>query len=250
MTNEKSEKATSVTGIVKALQEFQQACPAIKKDSTAVGTKYTYKYGSLPHVLEVIKPHMKKAGLTFTQPINFLEGQEFICTTLYHVTTGERIESLMLLPNFEFSNMNPIQSKGSVITYFRRYALMALLGIVAEEDDNDAQGEGKKKSAYASQKADEKPWLNPTTKGMVNVTWKKAVSYLAKDGTLEQIKAKYRISKTNEELLKNEALTFVEPSDVPEGDIGPGQSNINFEKQGPSGKDFPEGFDATESDIY
>lgn len=264
-----NEKETPITGIVKALFEFQQACPAIKKDSTAKGTKYTYKYGSLPHVLEVIKPHMKKAGLTFAQSITWREGAEFIYTTLYHVGTGEKLESKMLLPNYEFGNMNAIQSKGSVITYFRRYALMALLGIVAEEDDNDAQGEPKTKSgssrsaAKGSTKQGDKPWLNPKEGGKDNPIWLQAVKYLADGGTIEKVKSKYRISKANEEKILNDAMTFDDlPFDRQEAEQQEGDTtglpqtaiekgaNTDFDNQGPSGRDFPEDFDASEADIY
>lgn len=264
-----NEKAGSEKSIVEALAVFQQACPAIKKDSTATGTKYTYKYGSLPHVLETIKPHMKKAGLTFSQPIIWVDGIQFISTRLYHVESGERMESRMMLPEYEFAQMNAIQSKGSVITYFRRYALMSILGIVAEEDDNDAQGQGKANSgssrsaAKGSTKQGDKPWLNPKEGGKVNPIWTQAVKYLADGGTIEKVKTKYRISKANEEKILNDAMTFDDlPFDrqeaeqqegdatgLPQTDIERG-ANKNFDAQGPSGRDFPDGFDASEADIY
>jgi hypothetical protein len=203
-------------GIIKALGEFQQLCPAIKKDSSAnvttkKGDKYSYKYGSLPHVLEVIKPHLKKTELMYTQPIVYRDGLTFLYTTVYHIPTGEKIESKMLIPDVEFIGMNVFQSLGSGITYLRRYTLMAILGIVAEEDDNDAQGKAKPKGDKKAQTdVQEKPWLNPETGGMLNPTWAEAVRYLSQDGTMESIKGKYRISKVNEEKLKNEALEYVD----------------------------------------
>lgn len=197
-------------GIIKALGEFQQLCPAIKKDSEAKGQKFSYKYGSLPHVLEVIKPHLKKAGLTYTQPISWREGQQFLYTTVYHIASGEKIESKMLIPDAEFQGMNIYQSLGSGITYLRRYALMAILGIVAEEDDNDAQGKAKKTSQPKADAEPDKPWLNPEVGGMVNPVWAEAVRYLAGQGTLDQIKGKYKISKVNEEKIKNEAIEYEE----------------------------------------
>ncbi len=232
------EKETPITGIVKALAAFQAECPAIKKDSKAGSGNYSYKYGSLPHVLEVIKPHMKKAGLCFTQPIVTREGVEYILTIVYDVKTGEKLESKMELTKMEMKGMNVVQAKGSVITYLRRYALMSILGLVSEDDDTDAAGEEKKTSKGAAAPTTEtkdKPWLNPKIQGKTNHAWLKAVRFLAKDGTIEQVKTKYRISKANEQTLLNESMEYVEPV------VEPGEANTNFDQQ-PSGQEFPEGY--------
>ncbi len=236
-------------GIANALGEFQNACPAISKEKTAKGTKFSYKYGSLPHILETIKPHMKKANLSFTQTMDLLvnvEGGETLKTTLFHSLSGETIESTMILPDFKFDQMNLMQSKGSVITYLRRYALMSILGIVTEEDDNDAQGSGKKNTKATSTpkvtkpKAADKPYLNPEPKDV----WLKAVKFLADGGTIDEIKTKYRIGKNNEERLLNEALTFddlpfdrrdaedaeILSTETPE--VKPNEPNKLFDEQG------------------
>lgn len=200
--------------IIKALAQFQDECPAIKKDSSAGTGNFSYKYGSLPHILEAIKPHLKTAGLTYAQPISILEGQRCIVTQLYHVESGEKIESVIDMPDIELKGMNQYQSMGSGITYLRRYALMSILGIVAEEDDNDAAGEEVKKTPE-QKKDDTKLWLNPEIYNKPNLKWAEAVKYLAGDGKIADIKAKYKISKANEERLINESLAA---SDVPEPD--------------------------------
>lgn len=236
-------KDTSVKGIVKALGEFQQACPAISKEKTAGTGNFKYKYGSLPMILEVIKPHMKKAGLAFTQPIITEGEKEFILTTIYDMKTGETLEGKMELPVIKFQGMNELQSKGSAITYLRRYGIMSILGIVTEEDDNDAQGKTEPKPKRATNQAPAKPaapelpWLNPTPKE----TWMKAVKFLADGGAIGDIKKKYRIGKNNEEKLLNDALTFDDlpfdrnAADGSEGVDIPGnpeeQSNLNFDNQ-------------------
>lgn len=205
---ETGDKVPVTETIYQGLALFQSQCPPIKKDSEA-GTKFKYKYGSLPHVLEQIKPYMAAAGLGFTQPIVMDRGPEgpieLIKTILFHVVDEETIESQMELPDFKFDQMNVMQSKGSIITYLRRYAIMSILGIVAEEDDNDAQGDGKKVTApAASGKTDALPWLNPEPKDK----WNAALKYLADGGKIGKIKSKYRLSKVNEERLLNEAITF------------------------------------------
>ena len=78
---------------------------------------------------------MAKHGLGFTQ---LLQGSS-IQTILFHVETGETIESLTEIPQDEASRMNIFQSAGSGVTYFRRYSLSCLLGIVTDVDTDAAK---------------------------------------------------------------------------------------------------------------
>jgi len=146
---------TETKNIIKALFDFQQSCPAIKKESEAKGAKFSYKYGGLPHIMEVIKPHLKKASLVVTQPIGYEDGGSFVKTIVAHSESGEVLDSYLLIPNVEFAQMNVVQSAGAVITYMRRYALMSILGLVTEDDDTDAQGTVTKQS-------DDKPPMGVT----------------------------------------------------------------------------------------
>jgi len=113
-------------GIYKALAGFQQECPVIHKGAQG----HNYSYADLPAIFEVINPLLAKHGLGFTQP---LQGKD-ILTILFHVETGETIESLTEVPTDTGSRMNIFQSAGSGITYYRRYAISSLLGIVTDVD--------------------------------------------------------------------------------------------------------------------
>ena len=113
-------------GIYKALAAFQQECPVIHKGAQG----HNYSYADLPAIFEVINPLLAKHGLGFTQP---LQG-ESILTVLFHVGTGETIESLTNIPVDTGSRMNIYQSMGSGITYYRRYAISSLLGIITDVD--------------------------------------------------------------------------------------------------------------------
>jgi hypothetical protein len=81
-------------------------------------------------------PLMKKHKLCFSQP---LEGTQ-LRTIIYHTETGESIESTTEIPIIELAKMNVYQSFGSGITYYRRYALSSILGLVTDKDI-DAAGE-------------------------------------------------------------------------------------------------------------
>ncbi len=127
--NEELEKRK--LSIYKSLAAFQQECPVIAKSTKG----HNYQYADLPTIFEVINPLLAKHGLGFTQ---LLQGNS-IQTILFHVETGETIESLTEIPQDEASRMNIFQSAGSGVTYFRRYSLSCLLGIVTDVDTDAAK---------------------------------------------------------------------------------------------------------------
>ena len=119
--------------IYKALADFQNEVPPIHKGTEGYG----YSYADLPAIFEVINPLLKKYGLGFTQMI---EGSA-LKTIIFHVESGESLESSADIPlNVQLAKMNPYQVMGSAITYFRRYTLSAMLGLITDKD-NDAQGQ-------------------------------------------------------------------------------------------------------------
>lgn len=125
--------------IYKALAKFQQEVPVIHKATQGYG----YSYADLPAIFEVINPLLSKHGLGFTQ----LLGDAQITTVLFHYTSGEEIESTMTIPdNVQLKGMNDFQVMGSAITYYRRYSLSAMLGLVTDKDI-DAGGQQVKAPA-------------------------------------------------------------------------------------------------------
>lgn len=172
-----------MTNIFKALACFQQECPVIHK-----GTKgYGYSYADLPAIFSTINPLLKKNGLGFTQLVQ----ENAIETILFHIESGETIKSMTTIPEgVQLKGMNEFQVAGSAITYYRRYALSSLLGIITDKD-TDAGGEQTKKATPT-----DKPWLNKGTD-----EFKQALDYIKKGGKVESIQAKYKISKEVKELL-------------------------------------------------
>lgn len=133
--------------LYKALADFQQEVPVILKDTEGYG----YKYADLPKILEIINPLLKKHGLGFYQSLTTVEGSPAIETVVFHVESGEKIDGTVTIPDVEMKGMNKFQSMGSGVTYFRRYALSSMLGLVTDKD-TDASGEPKSK---AQSKADD-----------------------------------------------------------------------------------------------
>jgi len=115
------------TNLKKALALFQQNCPVIHKGTQGYG----YTYADLPAILSVINPLLAKYNLGFSQP---LEG-DGIRTIIFHTETGETIESFVSIPqNVQLKGQNDFQVMGSAISYFRRYSLASILGLVTDKD--------------------------------------------------------------------------------------------------------------------
>jgi hypothetical protein len=120
--------------LFKSLSEFQTEVPTIHK-----GTKgYGYSYASLPEIFTVINPLLKKHGLGFTQLLNSNEDGDWIRTIVYHVDSGENIESLTQIPKAALKGQNEYQAFGSGCTYYRRYSISCILRLVTDIDSDAA----------------------------------------------------------------------------------------------------------------
>jgi hypothetical protein len=166
--------------LFKALADFQQEVPVIHKETQGYG----YSYADLPKIFEVINPLLKKHGLGFTQLIN---GQSII-TVLFHVESGEQIESQTDIPQgVQLKGMNDFQVLGSAITYLRRYALSSILGIVTDKDV-DAAGEQVKKE--------------PKKATIDTARFEKAIEAIQKNEfTVEDLKAKFELTDLQQKAL-------------------------------------------------
>ena len=134
--------------LFKSLATFQQEVPVIHKATQGYG----YSYADLPKIFEVINPLLQKHGLGFTQTLNTKEGTTYLCTTVFHVESGECLDSMVEIPNVALKGMNDYQSFGSGVTYYRRYALSSALGLVTDKD-TDASGEQVKDEPAPKKKA-------------------------------------------------------------------------------------------------
>ena len=120
--------------ISKALAVFHAKMESVTKDK--VNPHFKNKYVSLDSILEAIKEPLKSANLVFVQMP--LEGGK-LKTILIETETGESLESTM---DLLITKTDP-QSQGSALTYARRYALSAILGLSTDEDDDGNSASSK-----------------------------------------------------------------------------------------------------------
>ena len=107
-------------------------------------------YVDLPGVWEAIRPLLAKNGLSVVQTFTAWADGPTIVTTLMH-KSGQWVSSELFLKP---AKSDP-QGVGSAITYARRYALAAMVGVVADEDDDgNAASQGQ---AYVAAKVQTPP---------------------------------------------------------------------------------------------
>lgn len=124
------EKSESIKELAIALCKFQSEVETIQKTET--NPFFKSKYASLADILNVIRQPLADNGISFVQ---FPKGKYGLDTMLLH-TSGEWMsESYEMEP----TKHDP-QGAGSVITYQRRYALGAILGLNIDNDDDGNSG--------------------------------------------------------------------------------------------------------------
>lgn len=98
-----------------------------------------YKYLNLATILKNIKPIFARHGLHFYQDVSFTYGPDNKGMQVGTVTTIVfGYDCVETLGDYPFVITGDPQANGSAITYARRYALYAVLGIYPDKDDDGA----------------------------------------------------------------------------------------------------------------
>lgn len=114
------------------------------------GGNFTYQYADIADVVKLTRPVLAGHGLVALTPVHD-HGDGLACTVILLHTSGERLD----LGPLPFPHGRDAQATGSMITYHRRYALVAALGMAAGDDDDGASA-----APRSSERASE-----PATKG-------------------------------------------------------------------------------------
>jgi len=145
------ERSASVAHLAQALVKAQLAMRPAKKSSE--NPYFKSSYADLSAVWEVAQKPLADNGLAVMQPISStVDGRSVHVTTLLVHVSGEWVSSTFTLtPKADKAEpfISP-QALGSAVTYGRRYALAAMLGIVSDDDDGEgAEGRGKTNGHHA-----------------------------------------------------------------------------------------------------
>lgn len=183
------EKSESIKNITDALLRFDHEVTKIGKSAT--NPFFKNKYAPLPEILDAIKEPLQTAGLTVKQ---FPEGEYGLTTMIAHPLSGEWITSTYF--------MRPVkddpQAEGSRITYQRRYALGAVLGLNIDEDD-DAN-----KASEPTKDSDPRPWMTDKLYNQVldRINKREKGDSATIEEFYEKVKASYRMKKHYSEMFE------------------------------------------------
>ena len=111
-----------------ALASFQSTFKNPPKNKT--NPFFNSTYVDLADALDVVRKGLSEQGLSFIQLTSAGEDRVILHTRLLHVT-GQWIEG-----TYPVTKLAKAQEMGSALTYARRYALFALVGIAGEDDDD------------------------------------------------------------------------------------------------------------------
>ena len=141
--------STEIKDLAAAMAKFQaELKPAIKGNTNPY---FKSRYADLQACWDCCREALVKNGLSVVQGSRESNGEIVTVDTRLMHASGQWIESSLTMKP---AKADP-QGVGSAVTYARRYALSAILGIVADEDDdgNAATHNEPKKAISVAEKA-------------------------------------------------------------------------------------------------
>lgn len=205
--------STNVDKVNASLHKFHAENITVEKKGEAnINATVKRKYVKLDDIMNVVRPVLAKYDCFIEQ---HLAGDSVI-TRIVHVS-GQFIASKLHYQTWEANQVNNLQRLGGGLSYLKRYAISAILNIVADEDTD---GDGNDNVAYkkpnvdaVSQKqpmkantdavSDDREWLNVTAKnGSITPKGEASINYIKQGGALADIQKKYRINKTDLAMLQ------------------------------------------------
>ncbi|WP_043640016.1 ERF family protein [Desulfovibrio sp. TomC] len=127
-----SYQSTEISELAKALINVQRTIQPAIKDAT---NPFVHnRYATLNSVMDSCREALLGNSIWMTQfPVPAEPGYLGLVTKLTHAESGQWQSSLAVVP---LPKADP-QGMGSAMTYARRYALSAMLGIVTDDDDGE-----------------------------------------------------------------------------------------------------------------
>lgn len=145
-------QSPQIDALAKAMMAVQSELAPVTKDAknTFVGNRYA----TLTAVVENCRDALERNGIWLSQipvpaPDALGPNHLALMTRLYHLKSGQWQASILCTP---LPKADP-QGMGSALTYCRRYAICAMLGILTEDDDANSASRGSKQTSPARQPA-------------------------------------------------------------------------------------------------
>lgn len=162
------EKSENINELAAALAKFQGSLEQPKmnstvKVSTRTGGSYNFKYADFATCKKAAQKALMDNGLSVTQ---LVEEDNSVMSVLMH-SSGQWIASKIRIPAKDGSDAQAI---GSAITYAKRYGYCAILGIVADDDDDANIALGNQYTKSQNQPQQQKKAAQPKEKKVFEVS--------------------------------------------------------------------------------
>lgn len=152
------ETTQDVADLFGAMAEAQGEFTDVERTLTAKikskregGADYTYDYAPLDEVLKAVRPALSKHGIAVMQFPQTKAGFVLVRTMITH-KSGQWMRGDLVVG----CNSTDPKDIGSAITYARRYALMAMLGIAPDHDDDGGAEQVQPRKAAPPREPDPK----------------------------------------------------------------------------------------------
>lgn len=146
---ETTHQADAIDKLVQALAKAQGEFKPIVKDTQ--NPFFKSKYADLATIIAATQPALSKNGIAVMQLPQVEAHSAGVKTILAHCS-GQWISTELMLPAAQGAKFDA-QTVGSALTYARRYALQAILGVAADVDDDGNAASGNTGSKGEAQNA-------------------------------------------------------------------------------------------------
>lgn len=125
--------SNTIDELAQALNKAQAIIENVSRDKKGV---HSTKYADLANCLDAVKKPLSDNGLSISQIVTVDNDKQVLVTLLMH-SSGQWLKSTLNIENKLIANSTWHQM-GSAITYARRYALSAIIGLAQEDDDGQS----------------------------------------------------------------------------------------------------------------
>lgn len=129
--------SATIGKLAAALAKAQASFGPIERNRTVKTGTYNFDYAPLDTILEAVRPALAANELALTQVIVPSTAGMGLRTLLLH-SSGEWLAGEVSLGQ----RPAKAQELGSLLTYMRRYSIVSILGVAAEEDDDANAADG------------------------------------------------------------------------------------------------------------
>ena len=158
MTSEQCDQVLAALNRIQAI--------LLKPKKRTFNSFFKSKYADIGSVMSTVHQPLRDNGLLLTQPTEVVNDQLLVVTRIYHVESGQWVQSVYPCP----ISSNP-QDTAKQVTYGRRISIGCILALVNEDEDNDGNQPDKKTDDKFERT---KTWImESSTKSKLDATKKK-----------------------------------------------------------------------------